>query len=166
MKIDPRWLTSTVVDLCANIRESKQYDLLMPILGDALMDAGCDNEELINQCHTGFVSPFLGLRDVCLLLGGEYSEAVAAIEEYGAEIECPYEYYEDEGVKSKTPEDLFVYMMTAGKNWSEGNKHTWLSYTTPDAAYNEYKVERFWENYELVMGIKVESKDSLFCCSC
>src|SRR5262249_34148944 len=41
--VDPRWLTSTVTDLAKAIYEQASFDR-MPILADALMDAGCDNE--------------------------------------------------------------------------------------------------------------------------
>jgi hypothetical protein len=48
--IDPRWLTSTVVDLAQAIYDERAFDR-MPILADALMDAGCDNEEIIAHCR-------------------------------------------------------------------------------------------------------------------
>jgi len=48
--IDPRWLTSTVVDLARAIYDEKAFDR-MPILADALMDAGCDSEEIIAHCR-------------------------------------------------------------------------------------------------------------------
>lgn len=44
--IDPRWLTSTVIDLTASLRGDHAFDRL-PILADALMDAGCDDEGII-----------------------------------------------------------------------------------------------------------------------
>jgi hypothetical protein len=47
--IDPRWRTSTVVDLARTICDQKAFDR-MPILADALLDAGCDNEEIITHC--------------------------------------------------------------------------------------------------------------------
>jgi len=48
--IDPRWLTSTVVDLARAIYDERAFDR-MPILADALMDAGCDSEEIISHCR-------------------------------------------------------------------------------------------------------------------
>lgn len=48
--IDPRWLTSTVVDLATAIYNEKAFDRI-PIMADALMDAGCDNEEIIAHCR-------------------------------------------------------------------------------------------------------------------
>jgi len=48
--LDPRWLSSTVIDLARTIYEERVWER-MPILADALMDAGCDSEEVINHCH-------------------------------------------------------------------------------------------------------------------
>ena len=50
MTLDPRWLTSTVIDLARTIYEERVWER-MPILADALMDAGCDSEEVINHCR-------------------------------------------------------------------------------------------------------------------
>jgi hypothetical protein len=53
--IDPRWLTSTVVDLARALYEGFTQQaggqLGMAIIADALMDAGCDAEELLNHCR-------------------------------------------------------------------------------------------------------------------
>jgi hypothetical protein len=49
--LDPRWQTSTVVDLARAIYDGRAFDR-MPILGDALMDAGCDNENTIAHCRS------------------------------------------------------------------------------------------------------------------
>jgi hypothetical protein len=46
----PSWLTSTVVSLAAGIYEEKAFDR-MPILADALQDAGCDNEDILQHCR-------------------------------------------------------------------------------------------------------------------
>lgn len=43
---DPRWLTSTAVGLARAIYEERAFDRL-PILADALEDAGCDNPDLL-----------------------------------------------------------------------------------------------------------------------
>lgn len=47
--LDPHWLTSNVVDLTRTIYEEKAFGR-MPILADALMDAGCDNGEILDHC--------------------------------------------------------------------------------------------------------------------
>ncbi len=48
--INPAWLTSTVIALANGIYEEKAFDR-MPILADALQDAGCDNDEILQHCR-------------------------------------------------------------------------------------------------------------------
>lgn len=48
--LDPTWLTSTVVALAGCIYDQRAFDQ-MPILADALMDAGCDSEPLLRHCR-------------------------------------------------------------------------------------------------------------------
>jgi hypothetical protein len=50
LTVDPRWLTATVIDLAGTIYAERAFDRL-PILADALMDAGCDNDEIIAHCR-------------------------------------------------------------------------------------------------------------------
>ncbi len=47
---NPSWLTSTVLSLANGIYNDKAFDR-MPILADALQDAGCDNEDVLNHCR-------------------------------------------------------------------------------------------------------------------
>jgi hypothetical protein len=48
--IDPSWLTSDVRTLAEGIYQDRAFDR-MPILADALQDAGCDNEDILNHCR-------------------------------------------------------------------------------------------------------------------
>jgi hypothetical protein len=50
--LDPSWLTFTVVGLAQTIYDGRAFDL-MPILGDALEDAGCTNVDMLNHCRQG-----------------------------------------------------------------------------------------------------------------
>jgi hypothetical protein len=52
MRFDPSWRTSTVVSLATGIMQDGSFDV-MPILADALQDAGCDNEILLEHCRHG-----------------------------------------------------------------------------------------------------------------
>lgn len=47
---DPAWLTETVVALAEGIYAERAFDR-MPILADALEDAGCDNADVLNHCR-------------------------------------------------------------------------------------------------------------------
>jgi hypothetical protein len=48
--IESEWRTSTVLALARDIVESGSNDIL-PILADALEDAGCDNQYVLNHCR-------------------------------------------------------------------------------------------------------------------
>lgn len=47
---DLAWRTSTVVTLASQMYGSRDFGA-MPILADALQDAGCDNEDVLNHCR-------------------------------------------------------------------------------------------------------------------
>jgi hypothetical protein len=47
---DPRWRTSDVFGLARAIYDDKAFDR-MPILADALMDAGCAEEQVLGHCR-------------------------------------------------------------------------------------------------------------------
>ena len=47
---DPTWRTSTAVALARGIYDDRAFDR-MPILADALQDAGCDDDELLAHCR-------------------------------------------------------------------------------------------------------------------
>jgi hypothetical protein len=48
--LDPCWLTSTVTTLARLTYESRDFSA-MPILADALQDAGCDSADLLEHCR-------------------------------------------------------------------------------------------------------------------
>ena len=47
---DPAWLTSTAVALAEGIYADRAFDRL-PILADALQDAGCDDADILDHCR-------------------------------------------------------------------------------------------------------------------
>jgi hypothetical protein len=47
---DPDWRTSTAVALAQQMYDSRDFSA-MPILADALQDAGCENAEILNHCR-------------------------------------------------------------------------------------------------------------------
>jgi len=46
----PAWLSSTVVAVADKIRNERTFNE-MPILADALEDAGCTNADILNHCR-------------------------------------------------------------------------------------------------------------------
>ena len=47
---DPRWRIADVTALARGIYEDRAFDRL-PLLADALMDAGCDDEQVLSHCR-------------------------------------------------------------------------------------------------------------------
>ena len=48
--VDSSWLTSTAVSLARQMYESRDFSA-MPILADALQDAGCDSAAVLDHCR-------------------------------------------------------------------------------------------------------------------
>ncbi|MBM3981002.1 MAG: hypothetical protein FJ304_12090 [Planctomycetes bacterium] len=46
----PSWRTDTAVALARTMYESREFGA-MPILADALQDAGCDSDDILNHCR-------------------------------------------------------------------------------------------------------------------
>jgi hypothetical protein len=69
VKVDPAWLTSNVVALATAIYEQRAFER-MPILADALEDAGCTSSEILEHCRSGG-EHVRGCWVVDLLLGKE-----------------------------------------------------------------------------------------------
>jgi hypothetical protein len=50
VEFSPDWRTSTAVALAAQMYKTREFGA-MPILADALQDAGCDNDDVLNHCR-------------------------------------------------------------------------------------------------------------------
>jgi hypothetical protein len=49
--LSPEWRTSTTVGLARQMYDSRDFGA-MPILADAMQDAGCDNEDILDHCRS------------------------------------------------------------------------------------------------------------------
>jgi hypothetical protein len=67
--VDPSWLTPTVVQLARGVYEDRAFDRL-PILADAIHDAGCEDADILGHCR-GPGPHARGCWVVDLLLGKE-----------------------------------------------------------------------------------------------
>ena len=66
----PAWRTDTVLTLAKHMYESREFSA-MPILADALQDAGCDNEQILSHCRDANQVHVRGCWVVDLVLGKE-----------------------------------------------------------------------------------------------
>lgn len=67
-KFAPAWRTDTAVSLARGMYDSRDF-AAMPILADALQDAGCEDEELLAHCRTAKYPHVRGCWVVDLVLG-------------------------------------------------------------------------------------------------
>jgi hypothetical protein len=51
VSLDPVWLTPEVTSLAQTIYDDRAFDR-MPILGDAIQEAGCDNTDILDHCRS------------------------------------------------------------------------------------------------------------------
>jgi hypothetical protein len=68
VNFDPNWRTWTAVKLARLMHEAHKFSL-MPILADALQDAGCDNDDILNHCRDPNAAHVRGCWVVDLVLG-------------------------------------------------------------------------------------------------
>lgn len=68
--IDPAWLTVTVLSLARTMYDACDFSA-MPILADALQDAGCTNEDVLSHCRDTSLMHVRGCWVVDLILGKE-----------------------------------------------------------------------------------------------
>ncbi|MCE9568116.1 MAG: hypothetical protein K8U57_39440 [Planctomycetes bacterium] len=66
----PEWRTTTVVALAQRMYESRDFSA-MPILADALQDAGCDNDDILNHFRDPNAPHVRGCWALDLVLGKE-----------------------------------------------------------------------------------------------
>ncbi len=68
--VDPAWRTSDVMLLANGIYDEKAFDR-MPILADALQDAGCDSADILNHLRDTTATHVRGCWALDLVLGKE-----------------------------------------------------------------------------------------------
>jgi hypothetical protein len=70
ISFSPQWRTDTTVMLARQMYESRDFST-MPILADALQDAGCDNDDILNHCRDESLPHIRGCWVVDLVLSKE-----------------------------------------------------------------------------------------------
>ena len=67
VSFSPNWRTDTAVSLARQMYESRQFGAV-PILADALQDAGCDNPDILDHCRDTTLTHVRGCWVVDLVL--------------------------------------------------------------------------------------------------
>ena len=70
VSFDPAWRTDTAVSLARQMYDSREFGA-MPILADALQDAGCEDEQVLHHCRDASQVHVLGCWVCDLVLGKE-----------------------------------------------------------------------------------------------
>jgi hypothetical protein len=68
VSLDAAWLTSDVLALARGIYDERAFDR-MPILADALQDAGCTNDDILSHCRNANQVHVRGCWVLDLILG-------------------------------------------------------------------------------------------------
>jgi hypothetical protein len=68
VEIDPTWLTGDVLGLARRVYHSRDFGV-MPILADALQEAGCEHEGVLSHCRDERATHVRGCWVVDLILG-------------------------------------------------------------------------------------------------
>jgi hypothetical protein len=68
VSFSPSWRSDTAIALAKQMYESRDFGA-MPILADALQDAGCDSEDVLNHCRNASATHVRGCWVVDLVLG-------------------------------------------------------------------------------------------------
>jgi len=68
MKFNKKWRTDTAIALAQQMYDSRDFSA-MPILADALQDAGCDNDAILSHCRDATQVHVRGCWAVDLVLG-------------------------------------------------------------------------------------------------
>jgi hypothetical protein len=64
----PKWRTDTAVSLARTMYDAREFSA-MPILADALQDAGCDHDDILSHCRNTSLTHVRGCWVVDLVLG-------------------------------------------------------------------------------------------------
>ena len=150
VEINRCWRTSTVIDLGRHMLDANDFSLL-PVLGDALMDAGCDSQELIDACSNEQVGLFA--RRICAMIASEdLAESVKWLDDFADYWNFDYEQM----MAAPFEENEQGYIVAHGYDL-----HSRTDLDDDDE-------QQFYRHLTAVTGQKVPPRESngLYTCSC
>lgn len=143
--MNPTWRTETVVALCRRMLDLRDFRA-MPILADALQEAGCTDEDLLTACQSPTLTRVQAERLANELYSEETAAAVAWLEQFGRDIS--YEVVDGE-------EPMYDYesVIAVGE---EGATSGEMFFGTDEGAdffrEGEENTREFFRNWSLVTG--------------
>lgn len=168
---DPKWRTSTVIELCQSMREAQEFSAL-PILADALQDADCDDEELLGNLRAGTLPYVESATTLALILRADARESVKRIEEIADALGGPGEYDSD-GEINRQEGMSYHALIEAARAYVESKKREeWGEYfhMGTNESYKDdavFPAREFWRHFQVITGVTVEDDEaSFFSCGC
>ncbi len=170
-EIKPEWRTTTVTELCRSMREAQDYSAL-PILADALQDAGCpEDSDVLDRCRLGSVSYVDDSVFVACVMCDEARSAVNDIASVLADVGSPHSYGwgdDDERVGDPlTVEEVVQTMHESLHSRMGGYIQMGQNESYKGMDWNEDSA--FWKAYRLLTGDNAQGTygpGCIFSCSC
>ena len=146
--MNPTWRTETVVALCRRMLDLREYSA-MPILADALQEAGCADDALLAQCQDPKLKRVEAERLANLLYSEETATAVRWLEQFGRDIS--YDVEDDEP-------PMYEYESVIDVGY-DGATNGHMGFGTDAGAdffrEGEENTREFFDNWSLVTGVAV-----------
>ena len=161
-RMNPQWRTETVVALCRRMLDLRDFSA-MPILADALQDAGCADEELLAQCQSPQLERVAAERVANLLFSEETSAAVEWLDSIGRHIVL-YSHREEDA-----PGGGYAKAIQAGHEAITSGSIYFDMSGSNMFADDEESTREFFGNWSRVTGIAVpdEIRKTLYVgCAC
>lgn len=150
--MNPQWRTSTVRALCRRMLDTREFDT-MPILADALQDAGCTDNDLLTRCQDPELKPVLAERLVNLVYSDETAAAVRWLEKFAQDIG----YEGDE-----PPTYSYEQVIQIGHDGvSSGHMYFWSDDGADFFRESDDNRREFFRNWSLVTGVATPEEDQV-----
>ncbi len=162
----PEWRTRTVIDLCQSMRESQDFSAL-PILADALQDAGCpESDPLLARLRAGATYYVEEATLVAVVMSPDAREAAQRITELASDLGGPGNYDDSDG-PDLTYEDLMEGARCYISSNESGGYGEYIHMGTNERYKDDFPRKEFWRDYQLLTGKTVADDEvSFFSCSC
>lgn len=151
MSVKPGWVTAEVVEQIRVMRETCDFSIpAQIILADRLHEANCPDPHHATRLRGG-LGYWHAAREVSLILGGEYEEAVQHIEHLAIAVETAL----NKSKKKNTVPGVFdfAWIMNAFYNYQLNGTETYFGEDIPDQLCSHVNVS--WAAFEKITNMKI-----------